>query len=423
MKKVKKLSFYFLFISIFFRCQNEINPKFLELQVEYSWKLPPGIPLPRELSDNPMSEAKVELGRYLFYDKRLSGNESFSCATCHHQRRAFADDFDIADGSIEESLVHTPQAALTPYGITHEAHPRNAMALVNLAWQSTFTWANPLLRKLRTQALIPIFGEFPVELGLLGHETRLLWQLENDPIYQKLFPKAFPNSRNPFHIDHIILALEAFQRSLVSYNSPYDRYERGDFSAISESAKRGKELFFSEELECFHCHGGLNFTLSEDHSKLREPIIDFANNGLYNIGGMGLYPPENQGLFEFTGKISDMGKFKAPTLRNIAVSAPYMHDGTLLDLDSVVDHYANGGRTISSGPYAGVGSLNPYKSSFVKGFSLTTQERADLIEFLKSLTDCEFLTNPRYRNPWPVGHFNRPNTVGELPEAGHPCYP
>ncbi|MCS6984354.1 MAG: di-heme enzyme [Leptospiraceae bacterium] len=395
----------------------------LTIQEEFVWELPPGVPLPRELADNPMSAAKIELGRYLFYDKRLSGDGRFSCASCHHQRRSFADDPHIDDGSMESSHLGTVHAILRPYGITGEEHPRNAMALVNLAWQSTYTWANPLLRKLRTQALIPLLGENPVEMGLLGHESRLLAEIEVDPIYQRLFPKAFPDRKNPFTLDEITLALEAFQRSLISYDAPFDRYQRGDHSALSSSARRGMELFFSEDLECFHCHGGLNFTLMEDHRQLAEPSIDFANTGLYNIGGLGLYPPQNQGLFEFTQKIMDMGKFKAPSLRNVELTAPYMHDGSVANLDEVLDHYSAGGRTISSGPFAGVGSANPFKSGFVKGFTLTPQERADIIAFLKSLTDCRFITNPKYANPWPAGHRNKPDPLDELPESSHPCNP
>ncbi len=421
--KIKRSLLFFLWLALFtvLSCEN-YDPRIVVESSSYHWDIPPHIPLPREFADNPMSQRKVELGRYLFYDKRLSGNQTFACATCHHQRRAFADDPDIDDGSSNNTYLGNPQAILVPLGATGEAHPRNSMALVNLAWQPVLTWGNPLMRRLRTQALVPIFGENPIELGLFYPDERLQ-ELSADPVYQELFPAAFPYDRNPFRMTNVVNALEAFQRAMISFNSPYDRQQRGDVTAISESAKRGEELFFNEDLECFHCHGGINFTLMEDHRNLSVPSIDFTNNGLYNIGGTGAYPPGNTGIHEVTNNPNDMGRFKAPTLRNIELTAPYMHDGSAIDLDSVIDHYAAGGRTITSGPYAGNGSASPFKNSFVKGFTLTAQERADLIAFLKSLTDCDYVTSEKFRNPWPVGHFNRPSTIGELPEGSHPCAP
>jgi cytochrome c peroxidase len=128
--------------------------------------------------------------------------------------------------------------------------------------------------------------------------------------------------------------------------------------------------------------------------------VMFHNTGLYNIGGTGAYPPDNQGIYAFTHVDGDMGRFRAPTLRNIAKTAPYMHDGSIPDLDGVIDHYAAGGRTITSGPYAGVGSASPYKSELIKGFTLTTDERSDLRAFLESLTDDALLGDPAFADPW-----------------------
>jgi cytochrome c peroxidase len=159
-------------------------------------------------------------------------------------------------------------------------------------------------------------------------------------------------------------------------------------------------LFFSERLECFHCHGGYHFTDSSTHADAVVESVGFHNNGLYNIAGSGAYPPDNTGLFDITGERRDMGRFKAPTLRNIAVTAPYMHDGSIESLDAVIRHYEAAGRTIAQGTRAGDGSRSPYKSPFIKGFSLGDQERADMLEFLASLTDETVLQEPRFADPF-----------------------
>jgi cytochrome c peroxidase len=390
----------------FIACEN-FDPQLTTPSGKYVWQIPANIPAPRELPDNPMTYEKVALGRHLFYEKRLSGNRTFSCATCHHQSHAFADDPNVDDGSADFTKSGLDRITVAK-GSTGEFHPRNSMQLVNLAWQPVLTWANPLMVRLHLQAQVPIFGENPVELGLTGLEDSRLAEFKSDPVYQKLFPAAYPQSANPYTMGNVTRALEAFQRSIIGFDSPFDRFSRGESGAMSASAINGFNLFFSEELECFHCHGGINFTNSEDHSRKAFAEIDFANNGLYNIGGTGAYPPGNTGIQEVTGLASDMGRFKAPTLRNIELTAPYMHDGSIADLDGVLDHYARGGRLITSGPYAGDGSLSPFKSSFVKGFTLTAQQRADLIEFLRSLTDTNFISNPAYSNPWPQGHPNNP---------------
>jgi cytochrome c peroxidase len=179
---------------------------------------------------------------------------------------------------------------------------------------------------------------------------------------------------------------------------------RGDQGALSAAQVRGLGLFFSERLECFHCHGGLNFTDSSTHADASVESVGFHNNGLYNIDGAGGYPPENTGLLELTGDRWDTGRFKAPTLRNIAITAPYMHDGSIADLPAVIDHYARGGRRIDAGPYAGDGSRNPYKSEFLRGFELTAEEHSDLLAFLESLTDSKVLTDVALADPGPYEH-------------------
>jgi cytochrome c peroxidase len=329
-----------------------------------------------------MTMEKVELGRHLFYDPALSVNGKQSCASCHDQSRAFTDGRGRAVGT------------------TGETHPRGAMSIVNMAYTPVLTWANPNMKQLERQALVPMFGEHPVELGLSGQEAALLARLKGQPRYQSLFPAAFAGESDPFTIENITRAIAAFERVLISGDSSYDRYLNGERTAISAAARRGEALFFSERLECFHCHGGFNFSQTTDHAGKAFAEIEFHNTGLYNLDGAGAYPEENTGTFEITRQPGDMGRFRAPTLRNIAVTAPYMHDGSIATLEEVLDHYAAGGRTIVQGPRKGIGSRNPNKSSFVKGFTLTLREKRDVIAFLNSLTDHNFLTNPLFSNPW-----------------------
>ena len=352
-----------------------------DMQVtEYNWNLPEWTPKPVVPEDNPMTAEKVELGRHLFYEPRLSITGQYSCATCHQQSLAFTDGKKVAIGS------------------TDEAHARNSMSLANVAYSPVLTWANPLMTNLESQALIPIFGEHPIEMGMVGKEQQMIQWMQDDPKYRQMFAEAFP-SKQPVNISNLTKALASFQRSLVSFNSPYDRYRyQGETNTISAAGKRGEKLFNSERLECFHCHSGINFSDSI-HENLAFTETAFHNTGLYNTDGEGSYPPENTGIKEITQEAEDMGRFKAPTLRNIALTAPYMHDGSVATLRDAIAHYQAGGRTISEGEYAGVGSANPYKSGFIKGFEITESEIEDLIAFLQSLTDEEFIGNPAYSDP------------------------
>jgi cytochrome c peroxidase len=346
----------------------------------WHWDLPQGFPEPRVPPDNPMSRPKINLGRYLFYDKQLSNNQTQSCASCHQQQRAFTD-----------GRVHA-------VGSTGQEHRRNSMTLTNVAYASRLTWAHPLLDRIEDQVLLPMFGDAPIELGLPDGET-LVARLRAEPAYVARFTAAFPEDHDPITITNVTRALACFVRTLISGNSAYDRYTRGDQKALSDSARRGMELFFSERLECFHCHGNFNFADAVDHAKLAEPERAFHNTGLYNVDGKGSYPPSDRGLYEITRRGEDMGRFKAPTLRNVAVTAPYMHDGSIATLEGVLDHYAAGGRTIASGLNAGDGHASPFKEKFVAGFILRPAERADVIAFLQSLTDEAFLTDPRFADP------------------------
>jgi len=351
----------------------------------WGWKLPAGFPVPKVPADNPMSVAKVELGRRLFYDERLSGNQTQSCASCHQQQYAFTDNKKLALGS------------------TGEEHPRSSMSLANVAYLSVLTWGHPYMFELEDQALVPMFGDEPVELGLSDNVAdELLARLAAEPIYPPLFADAFPEQASPLTLQSVVRALSAFQRTLISGTSPFDRWQfGGEQDAVPDAAKRGFDLFNSEKMECFHCHSGFNLQDSNEYEGKPFVEVKFHNTGLYNIDGMGAYPAPNTGIHELTQKPDDMGKFRAPTLRNITVTGPYMHDGSVESLDAVLDHYAAAGRTILEGqPNAGVGSANPFKSGFLVGFELTEDERVDLKAFFASLEDDAFLHDPELSDPW-----------------------
>jgi cytochrome c peroxidase len=345
--------------------------------------LPAWLPRPVVPADNALTTAKVELGRRLFYDTRLSVTSEMSCATCHQQERAFTDGLSVAVGA------------------TGQLHPRNTMTLTNVAYLPVLTWANPVLEHLEQQALVPLFGEAPVEQGLAGREQQIFELFRTDPEYARLFPSAFPDQADPYTLGTMTRALASFQRTLISYDSPYDRYRYGrDQSAISETAKRGESLFFSEDFECHHCHGGLNLTDSIRHQRLAFSEAAFHNTALYNLDGKGSYPTQNAGIMEITGNPEHMGRFRTPTLRNVTLTAPYMHDGSIPTLDAVLDHYREGGRTIADGPHAGVGRLSPLKDIFIVGFPLSPENRVALLAFLESLTDDGFVRDPRFSNPF-----------------------
>jgi cytochrome c peroxidase len=334
-----------------------------------------------------MNEAKVELGRRLFYDKRMSVNGQGSCSKCHLQQYGFTDLKPVAEG------------------VTGEKHPRRAMPLANVGYFAVFNWVNPSVKRLEEQARTPLFNAHPVELGLPEGGGPFLAVIARDPVYRKLFPEAFPGSPRPYTFDHVTKALASFERTLISGRSPYDRYHyQGDANAISESAKRGEDMFHHQPLLCVRCHGGRLFGSVSVFGSANGDEPEFFNTGLYNLAGKFSFPDNNLGLYDFTKDLADVGKFRAPSLRNVAVRSPYMHDGSISNLDAVLDHYAAGGRTIASGPLAGDGSKNPNKNQFVSGFSLSAQQRADLLAFLKSLTDTEFLNDPRFSDPWVPQH-------------------
>ncbi|BAI71431.1 methylamine utilization protein [Azospirillum sp. B510] len=352
------------------------------LAADWTWSLPGHVPEPRVPADNPMSAVKVELGRRLFYDTRLSGNGTIACASCHIQAKAFTDGRALSPGSTG--------------GLTH----RNAQPLANSAWNATYTWANPALVSLERQMEVPLFGDDPVEMGVTdANRAAILERLRADPVYPPLFRQSFPDEAEPLTMATVIKAIAAFQRGIVSVDSRYDRYLQGKAS-LSEAETRGMALFFGERAECHHCHGSFNFNDQVVHARSREVETPFHNTGLYNLDGAGAYPFPNRGLFEFTAKPEDMGAFRAPSLRNVAVTGPYMHDGGIATLAAVIDAYSDGGRAVRSGPLKGDGRLNPHKSGLISRIGLTPQEKRDLLAFLGALTDETLLTDPRWSDPW-----------------------
>jgi cytochrome c peroxidase len=342
-------------------------------RTEYEWNIPPGFPKPAVPAENPMTLEKAALGRRLFYDARLSGNQTQSCASCHVQAHGFA------DGSV------------TATGSTGELHHRNSMSLTNVAYNATFTWAHSGITTIEQHVLIPLFGDAPIEMDAARHEATILARLAADADYVREFEGVF-GATGEISFRNIAYALAAFVRSLTSFNSPFDRYAYfGDDAALTQAQLRGMDLFMSERLECSHCHGGFNFSQFATHDSSQVEDHAFHNTGLYFLEG----PPPARfdfGLSQVTKDDGDRYKFKAPTLRNVERTAPYMHDGSIATLDEVIDFYAAAGRNIDTGPLRGDGRRNPGKSPFVRGFELTAQEKADLLAFLHSLTDEQFLT-------------------------------
>lgn len=265
------------------------------------------------------------------------------------------------------------------------------MSLANVAYNVSLTWADPEIVQLEEQMKIPMFSMQPVEMGITGFEDEVLQRVRLEPRYGPLFERAFPGEPEPVTFDNIIFAIAGFERTLISADSPYDRYvywdDRGEFS---ESARRGMELFFSDELKCSECHTGFNFSgpVAWEDGPSSDPV--FHNTALYDLDVAGSDSEDQEGLFAHTEVEADKGRFRAPTLRNIALTAPYMHDGSVASLEDVIAHYAGGGRAPG----------NPLKSDRITGFSLSSEETMDLVSFLESLTDSRFVFDPRFADPW-----------------------
>ena len=315
----------------------------------WSWQLPRGFPTPAVPPDNPMSEPKVALGRRLFFEPLLSVTGRYSCASCHDPARAFSDGRARAVGATGGLLTH------------------NAMALVNVAYNVSFGWTSPQLRSLEAQMRVPLFNTHPVELGVRGRERALCVQLAADPAYTAAFAAAFPGEAagsggsGAVSFDRLVKAIAAFERTLISGGSPFDRYVfGGEHAALSAEAKRGMALFFSARIGCAGCHGGFNFAGNWRDAQGVTGKASFASNG------------------------TSTHPLRVPTLRNIALTAPYMHDGRFATLPQVLEHYSRLGARTAAAPGTAPDPRLPRAA-------LGPGEQAALLVFLGSLTDDSFI--------------------------------
>jgi cytochrome c peroxidase len=321
-----------------------------------------------------MTPEKVELGRLLFHDPRLSGDGTVSCASCHQPGLAYTDGRSRA------------------MGFQGNIHPRSAMSLTNVAYNATLGWDDFSLTRLEDQALVPLFNTKPLEMGVAGREDEVLARFRDDRRYRQLFLKAFPEDEDPVSMRNVTYALASFERTLISVNSPYDRWAYGgEVEGLDPDERNGARLFFSRRLRCFLCHTGFNLSGPVVYDGSGAPKAQFHNTGLYNEDGRGAYPPPNTGVHRHTGRSEDMGKFRAPTLRNIALTAPYMHDGSVPTLEAVIDHYAAGGRARHVGSDARNIDPESAKDPLISGFELTPEERRQLVKFLRALSDESFV--------------------------------
>ncbi|MGH8149838.1 MAG: cytochrome c peroxidase [Steroidobacteraceae bacterium] len=287
-----------------------------------------------------MSPAKVALGHRLFFDPRLSVTGRYSCASCHQPGHAYTDTRRLAIGA------------------TGQALPHRTMSLVDAAYEIALGWTEPGAPTLEQQMLTPMLNEHPVELGLKGRRRALLATLARDARYRRAFRAAFPGARQPITFTHVVKAIATFERTLIFGDSPFDRYVFGDdLTALSPAAKAGMALFFSRRLGCAGCHSGIDFDGNWRDSEGQTGPASFANDG------------------------TSREPIRVPTLRDVALEAPYMHDGRYTSLEEVLDHYARVGRQ----PDSRHGGLRDPR---LRAFALTLAERRELIAFLDSLTDA-----------------------------------
>lgn len=309
-------------------------------------------------ADNPTTQEGVYLGRLLFYEPKLSSTQTISCASCHQQARAFTDGLPLS------------------VGVSGKLTQRNSMSLVNLLWVRQLFW-DGRANSLEEQALVPL-GHADEMGSKTGEAARTLQKTKP---YPALFKRVFGS--DTITDAHIGKALAQFERTLISANSPYDQYLQGQYQ-LTESEQRGLRLFNvapSTERNvrggnCAHCHGG---------PKLYQEV--FHNNGLDQKA-------PDSGRQAITGMELDQGRFRVPTLRNVALTAPYMHDGRLATLEAVLDHYSD---HIQDGP-----TLSPELPGQTNGFHLTSSEKTDLIAFLRLFTDSAFINNPQFADPHPT---------------------
>jgi len=312
---------------------------------------------------NPFSEEKALVGRYLFYDRRLSFNQTRSCASCHDPKFSFTDGYRRSVGAVGD------------------LHQRNSSPLINLVFDRYLTAADPSLNYPEQQLDNPMFHTDPIELGWKGNEKEILARLKEDPYYNAKMKAAFPAEEDPFTVRNVQYSLASFVKTIISFNSPFDQYKRGE-RQLSDMEKKGMELFFSSKLNCSRCHGGANFSspsLTDSEGNLQH----YFNTGLYEQ-----YPNSDQGLYQKTLLEKDKGKFRVPTLRNLAFTAPYFHDGSVQTLDEVIMAYESGGKN------------HPNKHPLIKGFQLKSVERKALVNFLITLSDSSICNNKSFSNPF-----------------------
>lgn len=297
----------------------------------WRWDLPVAVDAPPVPADNPMSAAKVALGRRLFYDADLSANGTMACAACHEQKRGFA------DGNATRPGVHGDPGR------------RNVPGLANVGWLSPLTAADPALTRLEDQALVPLLGTQPVEMGMKGLEAELPRRLGADACYRKMFARAFPAEKGRIDTRTVTAALAAFQRTLIARDSPYDRVRRS-VGTLPAEAQQGLHLF---DRHCASCHGGPDMTDLRYH---------------------GFEPAETRdpGLIEKTGRAEDAGHFRTPSLRNVAVTGPWWHDGSARSMTDAIRRH---------------------------GLALPEDAMAPLTALLDQMTDARFLTDPRFAMP------------------------
>lgn len=322
----------------------DLGPTPLELQTPSN--MPP-ITIP---ADNPMTVEGVELGRKLFYEELLSGDNTQSCGSCHAQAFAFSDNGKQFSEGIDGQLGNM-----------------NAMAIMNLGWAQEFFWDGRSFG-MEVQAREPVIN--PIEM----HESweNAVAELQATAEYPRLFKAAF--GTDDITEELAVKAIAQFERTLISGNSEYDKFYRGEPNSFSQAAFRGMQIFFTERGDCFHCH-----------------TVDLLSTFEYHNNGLdATFNADNIGRAGVTGRTSDTGKFKVPSLRNVEVSGPYMHDGRFATLEEVIEHYNSG---IQRSP-----TLSPQIKQ-PDGLFLTEQEKSDLLAFMKSLTDQEFLTNPAFSDP------------------------
>jgi len=306
------------------------TPDVLDGLTRLPGKLGP-LPLPEAASTT--ERAAIDLGRRLFFDPRLSGDQGMSCATCHDPDKAFADGLPLSRGFGGKTLR------------------RHAPTVLNAVHNSTQFW-DGRAKTLAIQAAMPIMSGDEMAMPT---EAQLVRRIDDDPAYAAAFRTLYGG---PPSLSRVGEAIAAFEATLVTPDSPFDHYERGDRSALTLQQKRGLALFVGKA-SCSLCHSGPNLTDSKFH-----------NLGLADMKGA----PPDLGRFEVTKNAADMRAFKTPTLRNVSLSAPYLHDGSAATLEDVIDLYNRGG-----GP-------QPVKSDLVFALGLTPEEKSDLIAFLHSLT-------------------------------------